>query len=222
MVGTRRIHAVLEQHNGEADIKVPFRAFKRGGVNLVSGPIAALISDKRLLALASTHGESAEFSSGERELIARVLPWSRRITQDSTRRAGAPFRIPEDLPRAQNELVMKKATSFGGAHVVVGEAVSSAEWCTIIRKALDEADWIVQDLVVTPPYLFHTESHPEGAPHTLVWGLFVFGLDYGGAFLRLQESEAASSVVNTHRGAQVGQLLEVVRSDDDRMPPQAK
>jgi hypothetical protein len=78
----------------------------------------------------------------------------------------------------------------------------------VIERALFDGDWIVQEYLETVPYCF--QQGPRGAGrHDLVWGLFVFGGHFGGAFLRMQPTGGASGLVNTHHGAEVGVLLEL-------------
>ena len=44
----------------------------------------------------------------------------------------------------------------------------------------------------------------------MVWGLFVFSERYGGAFLRMQPAGNGSGLVNTHQGAEVGVMVDLV------------
>lgn len=201
-----RVHALAEFHDGGADMKLPFRYFKMGRLNLFSGPVGFLMSDKRNLALVSEHADSDEFTGAERELIRRHVPWTRRVLPEGAGRRGRGIRVPEELPELREELVLKKASSIGGRYVHVGKFRTDAEWRAAIELALRERDWVVQEYLETVPYCFQTRS--EGAArHDMVWGLFMFGDYFGGAFLRMQTSGGASGVVNTHQGAEVGMLL---------------
>jgi hypothetical protein len=203
------VHALLEFHDGDGEIKIPFRYFKMERLNLVSGPIGALLSDKRMVALVSAGAESDEFTGAERELIRRHIPWTRRVEPARTRYRGGAIRLPDDLVARREEFVLKKACSIGGRFVHVGKFRTDAEWSDVIARALHDRDWVVQEYLETVPYCFQSGAAGAGR-HDMVWGLFVFGDHYGGAFLRMQPSGSGSGLVNTHQGAEVGVLLDLV------------
>ena len=81
------------------------------------------------------------------------------------------------------------------------------DWERLLRKALADQGWIVQELVEARSHFF-LDSGGNVVRHDLVWGLFSFGNTFGGGFLRLQPSDRGG-VVNTAGGAEVGLLLEV-------------
>lgn len=202
------IHAVVEQDNGEGDVRSVFRAFKMGGVNLFSGPISHILRDKRNLVLLSEHAGSDDLTAAERALVERHLPWTRQVLPGRTTFRGRPFRVPEDLVERREGFVLKKASSVGGSFVEIGRLRTDGEWREAIRRALWEEDWVVQEYMETVPYFF--QSGETGASrHELVWGLFAFGDHFGGAWLRMQ-AEGGHGVVNARRGAETGALLEIV------------
>ncbi|HYH79789.1 MAG TPA: hypothetical protein VEX86_08325 [Longimicrobium sp.] len=207
-LGGHPVHAVVEQDNGEGDIRPVFRAFKMGGVNLFSGPISHVLRDKRNLVLLSEHAGSDEFTAAERSLIERHLPWTRRLLPGRTTRRGRAVRLPEALLEGREAFVLKKASSVGGTFVEIGRLRSDAEWKEAIRRALWEEDWVVQEYLETVPYVFQS-GETGAARHELVWGLFAFGDHFGGAWLRMQ-AQGGHGVVNARRGAETGALLEVV------------
>lgn len=202
------VHAVVEQHNGEGDIRPVFRAFKLGTANLFSGPIGDILSDKRNLVLLSEHAASSDFTAAERALIERHIPWTRRVVPSRTTFRGRAFHIPGDLAGHREQLVLKKASSVGGDWVVVGRFHTDDAWRRTVARAVAEEDWVVQEYLPTVPYLF--QGGEAGAePQELVWGLFAFGGHFGGAFLRMHPAGGGDGVVNTRRGAQAGAVLEI-------------
>lgn len=202
------VHAVIEQHNGAGDVRPVFRAFKMGLVNLFSGPIGRLLSDKRNLVLLSEHADSDEWTAAERNLIERHLPWTRRVLPARTTWRGRGIRLPDDLAEHRESLVLKKASSVGGDFVVVGRFHTDDEWGQAISRALWEEDWVVQEYLETLPYWFQS-GEAGAAPYELVWGLFAFGDHFGGAFLRMDAAGRHGGVVNTRRGSEVGAVLEI-------------
>ncbi|MFL5538400.1 MAG: hypothetical protein ACJ8J0_05380 [Longimicrobiaceae bacterium] len=204
-----RVHALLEHYQGVGDIRAAFRYFKLGRLNLFSGPIGNLMSDKRNLALVSEQEGSDEFTAAEREVIRRHLPWTRRVRPMRTTWRGRPFRLPEDLVARREELVLKKACSIGGSYVHVGRFRSDDEWARVVARALRDGDWIVQEYLETVPYVFQRGETGAGRVD-MVWGLFVFGEHYGGAVLRMQPAGSGTGVVNQQTGAEVGAMVDLV------------
>ncbi|HVG44432.1 MAG TPA: hypothetical protein VM890_06855 [Longimicrobium sp.] len=206
-VDGHRLHALAEFYEGAVHpTSVPFRYFKMGRLNLFSGHIGWLLSDKRNLALLSTYADTDLFTDAERELIHRHIPWTRRVQRGGAGHGGRGIRVPDDLAARREELVLKKASSIGGRHVHVGKFRTDAEWARVIARALHDGDWIVQEYLEMVPYCFQQGARGAGR-HDMVWGLFVFGGHFGGAFLRMQPVGDASGLVNTNHGAEVGVLL---------------
>ncbi|HLL47867.1 MAG TPA: hypothetical protein VK399_14235 [Longimicrobiaceae bacterium] len=202
------VHAVVEQNDGSGDMRMVFWFFKQGRVNLFSGPITALLLDKRNLAMISENAESDEYTVAERALIARHVPWTRRLLPAETAFRGSTLRIPEDVLERRGEFVLKKATSLGGSQVHVGRFRGDDEWRAVVERALRENDWVVQEYLETVPYWL--QSGESGvAPYDVIWGLFAFGDHFGGALMRMQPQGGGHGVVNTRQGAQVGALLEL-------------
>jgi hypothetical protein len=202
------VHAVVEQHDGRGDMRMVFWFFKQGRVNLYSGPVSALLLDKRNLAMISENAESDEYTEAERELIAKHVPWTRRLLPAETTFRGRPLRIPEDVLERRGEFVLKKATSLGGTQVHVGRFRTDDEWRDVVARALRQNDWVVQEYLETVRYCL--QSGDSGvAPFDLVWGLFAFGDHFGGALMRMQPQGGGKGVVNTRQGAEVGALLEL-------------
>lgn len=203
------VHLVLEHHDGSGDLRLAFRLFKTGRVNLVSGPIGTILNDKRNLALISENAGSDEFTAGERALIERHLPWTRRVLPGPTTFRGRGIRLPDDLADRREEMVLKKATSLGGGRdVVVGRFRGDAEWRQDLALAVQEGDWVVQEYLETIPYCFQ-RGERGAVRHDMVWGLFAFGDHFGGTFLRMQPHGGGTGVVNTRQGAEVGVFLEL-------------
>ena len=217
-VGEHPVQLVLEHHNGLADQRSLFRLFKMGRINLVSGPIGYILSDKRNLALISQNAESDEFTAGERALIERHLPWTRTVRPALTTYRGRSFRLPDDLADRRQEFVLKKASSLGGRYVRVGRFRTDAEWREDLAQAAAEADWIVQEYVEQVPYYF--QNGERGAVrHDMVWGLFAFGEHFGETFLRVLPHGRGSGVVNAEQGAQISTFLNLDDEPVDAAAP---
>jgi hypothetical protein len=203
------VHAVIEQQDGGGSIMPVFRAFKARRVNLFSGPIKGILTDKRNLALVSEHADSADFTAAERALIERHLAWTRRVLPCSTTFRGRPLRLPDDLSAGRDDFVLKKGWSNRGDGVVVGRFRTPDEWERAIARAVREGDWVVQERLDPVPYCFHNAG--SGAVrHEVVWGLFVFGEYFGGVHLTMLPTGHDTGVVNPSQGAELGAGLALV------------
>jgi hypothetical protein len=204
----RPVHAIFEQPDGATDPAV-FRSFKAGGVNLLTGPVTALLSDKRNLAVLSAAAAAAggPLDDDEKRLVNRHLPWTRVVAREATVFRGEQASLPDLLASRREELVLKGAQSLGGAHVHIGRFLSAAAWEEAVRNSLAAPGWIVQEGVLSLPWLF--QSGEEGAViHDAVWGIFVFGESYGGTFVRLLPRRR-QGVINVLQGCDVGIVLEI-------------
>ncbi|HYO12151.1 MAG TPA: hypothetical protein VE685_03030, partial [Thermoanaerobaculia bacterium] len=199
--GERRVHAAVEVHH-EGTAAQAFRCFKAGTLKLFNAPVRTILTDKRNLALLSELADRGEvLDPAERELVARHVPWTRRLAA-----AGI-----SELALARREaMVLKRARAGRGAAVHVGAATPEPVWRERVARALAEGDWVVQERVETLPFV-HQRGERGCGPHDVVWGLFVFGDRSGGGFLSLGPRE--SGVINLTRGASAGVLFEVL--DDE-------
>lgn len=207
-----RLHAVVEGDTSWTDPLV-LHCYKSGTLHLYNGPTSGLLSDKRNLALLSERAESEVFTEDERAVIARHIPWTRLLVPGVAVRDGERGELDHLVLAHREGLVLKKAWSLGGTDVRLGRETAPQEWGRLVRTALDEGDWIVQEHVESRPYLFQDGGGCR--VHRAVWGPFVFGSQYAGMFLRVQPEERGG-VVNTARGAYRATLLEVEDADGER------
>ena len=203
------VHAVIEQQGSGGPFPPMFPAFKARRVNLFSGPIKAILSDKRNLALVSEHADSADFTAAERALIERHFAWTRRVLPSRTTFRGRPLRLPDDLPAGRDDFVLKKGWSYSGGGVAVGRFSTPDEWEQAIARAVREGDWVVQERLEPVPYCFH-DAQAGAVPHEVVWGLFVFGEHFGGVHLTMLPTGHGTGVVNPNQGAALGAGLALV------------
>ncbi|HSK76484.1 MAG TPA: non-ribosomal peptide synthetase, partial [Thermoanaerobaculia bacterium] len=214
--GDRRIHAAVELHE-EGTAAPALRCFRAGRLKLFNAPVRAVLTDKRNLALLSELGDAGDLlSPEERELVARHVPWTRRLAPAAASWRGREVWLPELALSSREELVIKKARAGRGSAVHVGVATPEALWRERVASALSEGDWIVQERVEPLPYV-HQQGERGWGPHDVVWGLFVLGDRYGGGFLSLAPREARTGieggVVNVMRGATVGVIFEVLNDE---------
>lgn len=205
-VDGRRYHAVVEQNDGRPEPGL-FAAALAGGIRQYTGPAGRVLGDKRNLAVLSMLAESDLFDPVERRLVQDFVPWTRHLRPGPVVFRGERRPLEELLRRERADLVIKAGFSFGGAEVVIGRACEPAAWDAAVGHALAAGGWVVQEYCAPRPYA--GQYGIDGwAPFEAVWGLFVFGVRAGGAFLRMAPRGVAP-VLNISHGAQVGLAFEV-------------
>lgn len=210
-LGGRRIHVVFEQQIAEgAARRQAIGAFKAGLLDLYTGPATQIVMDKRILVLLSEYAESDRFDEAERAVLRAAVPWTRRVAREEVERDGARVFLPELLERERAGLVLKKAYSHSGKHVVLGRVTPEHEWRKHVAKALaaEGGGWVVQEALESVPYTFLDDARGPLA-HDAVWGLLSFGGGFHGGYLRALPKEN-DAVINLFQGARCLPFLEVV------------
>jgi hypothetical protein len=217
-LGGRRIHAVFEQQIVDDPLRRrTIGAFKAGLVDLYTGPATQVIMDKRVLVLLSEHACDAgsdRLDEADRALVRSAVPWTRRVAREEVEHRGARVFLPELLSSERAGMVLKKAYSHSGKHVVLGRATPEDEWRRHVAAALagsadGTGEWIVQEAVESLPYTL-LDDRRGPVPHDLVWGLLSFGGGFHGGYVRALPKER-DAVINQFHGALCVPLLEAVR-----------
>ena len=102
-----------------------------------------------------TDGRNANFfSSEEREIIDRHVPWTRVVEDVKSDYHGDSIELLNYVRKRRNNLVLKPSDEYGGKGVTLGWNVSAREWEKAMEEALagrepDEAHscWIVQEKI---------------------------------------------------------------------------
>jgi len=126
------------------------QAYLEGAVCVVNSFRAKLLHKKMSLALLSDDRYAGLYTAEQRRAIARHVPWTRKVRQGATTRAGRPVAdLAAYIADHQQELVLKPNDEYGGKGVVLGWAVSPDEWTAALRTALKES-FVVQEAVPVP------------------------------------------------------------------------
>ena len=206
----KRIHILLEWYHGQIPMEVLYVVLL-GNAIMFNGPITTLLTNKLNLALLSEHENSEIFSPREREIIKAHIPWTRRIVPGKVIFAGKTFDWEDFLRSRRTGLVIKPGLEYGGKGVGIGKYTPPDQWETMIQQALGDENrgWIAQQYIETLPHVY--QYGEEGyIRHEVVWGLFVFGSEYAGGFLRvIPKTENIKGIINTSQGAQETVFFEV-------------
>lgn len=141
---------LLEIEQEGKDVE-PMRAMFRQ--NRIISSIAAELDQKSCWeVLTDSQYAQKYFSADERQVFRRHVLWTRIL---SNRRTTLPNSRSGDLlpfvRKEQESLVLKPNRSYGGEGVVIGPALSKAEWASAMDKALADSErWVVQQLASIP------------------------------------------------------------------------
>ncbi|MGB2637008.1 MAG: hypothetical protein WAM58_23980 [Candidatus Acidiferrum sp.] len=109
---------------------------------------------KAFFAVLTDEKNARYFSSEERDLIQRHVPWTRVMADVKTEYDGEPIELLEYVRKNQKNMVMKPSDEYGGKGVTLGWEVEKKEWETAIEHALPSGKaakelgcWIVQERI---------------------------------------------------------------------------
>ena len=172
------------------------RAHHAGDTVLFTPLESGLFASKTCLALVHDPRLREELTAAERELVDRIVPWTRVVG------AGIAADRVEllDACRAQREaLILKPGVGYGGVGAVLGREVSDREWSEILIAVKDQ-DYVVQRIV-------SAASEPVCNPDTAAledwranWGIFTTRAGYAGAFVRALQIHDGSVISYSNPG----------------------
>lgn len=202
-----RVHGIIELLHGIVTPGV-MKAYTAGNLCLLNGPMTGLLSNKLNLALLSEHEESGVFSSEEREIIKKYIPWTRKIIPGENSYRGEKIILENFLIANKDKLVIKPPLGLGGQRVGIGQGMFRREWESLVKTALRKKDFLVQELVESPRGLYQLGEN-GCAYHDTVWGVWILGSQYGASFVRVQPAGNVRKVVSGAQGAEISFAFEV-------------
>src|SRR5262245_5355430 len=107
------------------------------------------------------------FSADERQIFRRHILWTRVVSDRETRLPdGRDDDLLEYVRREHETLVLKPNRSYGGEGVLIGPALTQAEWESAVERALADKEqrWVVQQLASIPVAEFPVVG-PDGRVH---------------------------------------------------------
>ena len=172
-------------------------------------PFHLLLGDKGVLALMHECVSARLLDPADCALIKRYVPWTARLLDQEVLLEGVHVPLVQHLLAHKDDFVIKKFHSSSGRDVVVGRHVDADTWGTMIRAyAETRAPWIVQQFC-TPSLLDLHDAALGVVPHKLIWGIFSYGGEYAGAFVRTDRGVELQGVINSATGATELPVFEV-------------
>ncbi|MBO8195988.1 hypothetical protein ITI46_30720 [Streptomyces oryzae] len=158
---------------GAEAVEPVLRAHEEGKVVLFTTFQSSLYANKGCLALLSGARGRETFTQEERDLVDRVLPWTRELTRDL---------VP--YCRDQRErLIVKPRADFAGAGIHVGWQLGEREWARVLGECAD-AGFVVQERIAprAEPVLDPESGRTED--WMAVWDVFLTPDGYAGSHIR--------------------------------------
>ena len=142
--------ALLSELVEREDEVGPFLSSYRDGRALfVNSFRCGLSEDKAFFGILTDEAYAGLMTEGERDLVARTVPWTRRVEERRTLKDGRQVDLVPFVLAHAPELVLKPAHGYGGQSVTVGVEATPAAWQTTVEQAL-ASPWVVQERVPIP------------------------------------------------------------------------
>jgi len=142
--------ALLQELVEREDQVGPFlSAYRDGRALFVNSFRCGLSEDKAFFGILTDEAFAGLLTEDERALVARTVPWTRRMEERRTLKDGATVDLVPFVLSHPADLVLKPAHGFGGQSVLVGVEATPAEWESTVERALS-SPWVVQERVPIP------------------------------------------------------------------------
>lgn len=173
------------------------RAYLAGDVCLVNSFRCKMLHKKASFELLTDEANGDWFTAGEREVIRRTVPWTRRVAQRKTHHRGQQVDLVEHVRKNQRQFVLKPNDDYGGRGISFGERVTASEWEAALSEALT-GDYVVQEKIELRSEIFPIFGETQWAlqPMYVDTNPFLFGGRVEGGMVRLSDSP----VVNVTSG----------------------
>ena len=145
------IHELIER--GGMDHPV-VRAVRERAVCMVNPFRCKILHKKLSLAVLSDERNRDLFTDDEYAAIQAHIPWTRRVQERRTERAGRSIDLLEYAEQQREQLVLKPNDDYGGRGIVLGWEATPERWRQALQAALLEP-YVVQERVEIP-----TEPYP--------------------------------------------------------------
>jgi hypothetical protein len=170
----------------EMECQALITAARKKKVCLANPFRSKVVANKSTLAVLSDPAFKSLFTTREREVIRKSVPWTRNFAPCAVRWQGRKWDI-QDLARKQRRvLVLKPADGYGGQDVHIGRDTKAKDWEAVMHRALG-GNWVLQGLV-EPPVEFYPVAGPRGLAYrryNVNLNPFAFGGRFGGCISRL-------------------------------------
>jgi len=142
--------ALLQELVEREDEVGPFlSAYREGRAVFLNSFRCGLSEDKGFFGILTDEAFAGLLTGDERRLVARTVPWTRRVEERRTLKDGRDVDLVPYILAHAADLVLKPAHGFGGQSVMVGMEATPAAWEAVVEEALG-SPWVVQERVPIP------------------------------------------------------------------------
>jgi len=170
------------------------KAYESQAVCVVNSFRGKLVHKKHLFGVLTDEQFSHYFTEREKQLIARHVPWTRRMEDRSTEHDGKKVELLEFVSTNRDRLALKPNDEYGGKGIFIGWQMSQSEWDKAIETSL-QGDYLVQQRVKTSrevfPYI-KEDGDVEFIEQLIDLDPLLYDGKVGSAFTRLSSSELAN------------------------------
>jgi uncharacterized circularly permuted ATP-grasp superfamily protein len=124
-------------------------AYRDGRAVFVNSFRCGLSEDKAFFGILTDEAFAGLMTEDERRLVARTVPWTRRVEERRTLKNGREVDLVPYILSHAPDLVLKPAHGYGGRSVLVGVEATPAAWESVVGEAL-ASPWVVQERVAIP------------------------------------------------------------------------
>jgi len=137
-----------------AECEALVKAYAAGAACVANNFRCKIPHVKAFFGVLTDEKNAALFSSQEREIIHRHVPWTRVVQDVRTEHRGKPIELLEYIRKNRKNLVLKPSDEYGGMGVTLGWEANAKDWENTIEKALPGVKkakahgcWIVQERI---------------------------------------------------------------------------
>jgi uncharacterized circularly permuted ATP-grasp superfamily protein len=170
-------------------------AYRAGAVCMVNSFRSKVIHKKALFAVLTEARYASLFTSEEQAMIARHVPWTRRVCAGASDYYGEQIDLLEFVRERRDRLVLKPNDDYGGHGIYIGWNTDEIGWDEAIHDALANGDYLVQERVSTAREVFPaltTDGKIAFAEQLVDLDPLLFNGKVGSAFTRLSSNELAN------------------------------
>src|SRR5262249_54110331 len=140
----------------EADCRALLDAYDAGAVCVANSLRCKIAHKKAFFAVLTGDRHADLFSSDERALIGRHIPWTALVEERRVPRNGRDVDLIPYLRANREHFVIKPNDEYGGTGVTLGWETTDAEWDAAIARAIDERSrgWVAQEKIQVRRELF--------------------------------------------------------------------
>ena len=165
------------------------QAYLHGDVCLVNNFRCKMLHKKATFELLTDEANASWFTPHEREVIARTVPWTRRVAERKTQHRGQEIDLVQHIRKNRQRFVLKPNDDYGGRGISIGASTTAGEWDAALSEGL-AGDYVVQEKIELQTEVFPIfgESGWDFQPMYVDTNPFLFRGRVEGGMVRLSDS----------------------------------